>query len=77
MPDKFTYFSQQIHSDSRNGTRKVQKNTVSIKNGKGYKEIKDGTGRHRRTLKKSEIGKIRKNIFICGLFKNCRRTPQA
>ena len=73
MKDKFTYFSQQIHSEAKNGTRKVTKKTVQIKNGKGYKEVRDHTGRHRRSLKKKEIGKIRKNVFICGLFSDCRR----
>jgi hypothetical protein len=64
----FSYHSQQVHCE--NG--KTRRNIVTIKNGKGQKivEKKIGNKKTRKVmpLKKHEMQKIRKNIFIPNLF---------
>lgn len=75
----FVYKSEQVHSTNgitqsfgKMGTRR---NTVSIKNGKGFKavEIKDTKGRYYKKvpLTKKEIQCIQRNEFVPGLFRDC------
>jgi len=55
-------------------------NTVSIKNGKGYKlkETLDKSGkvmqRTRKNLSKKEIATVVKGKFLPGFWRNCNRT---
>lgn len=59
------------------GKRVVRK--VSINNGKGYKSISiKHRGKPNRTVRRricsSDIHKIRKGVFVRGLFRDCRHT---
>ena len=69
----FKYFSEQNHSVMVNGRAKTSRQTVSIKNGKGYKEVKNNHGTKRIPLKKKDIDRIRKNEFIPRLFNDCKK----
>jgi hypothetical protein len=70
---KFVYHSEQIHSEGG----KTRRNTVSIKNGKGYKCVEtygpDGKVKTKKkvALTAKELSCIRRNKFIPGLFKKC------
>lgn len=70
---KFDYHSEQINSKNN----KTRRNIVNIANNKGTKRVEeyDSQGKiihtREKPLNSSEIGKIKNNIFIPGLFKNC------
>jgi hypothetical protein len=76
MKDIFNYHSEQKHEViCKNGvcTKKVQR--VTIKNGKGIKEVivKGPKGKAKRSTKKlskKEVSAIKKYRFIPGLFKS-------
>lgn len=75
MKDIFNYHSEQKHEIiCKNGvcTKKIQR--VTIKNGKGIKEVivKGPKGKARKSVKKlskKEVGAIKKYKFIPGLFR--------
>lgn len=75
MKPIFNYHSEQKHEIiCKNGKCTKKMNSVTIKNGKGIKEVivKGPIGKAKRTTKrlsKKEIKAIRKNEFIPGLFK--------
>jgi hypothetical protein len=75
--DHFSYHSEQIHSEFKNNKGQTRKNSVSIKNGRGHKSVEifaaDGKliTRKEKALNPSELGCIRRNKFIPGLFKDC------
>lgn len=75
MSSKFSYHSEQVHTIIENGESAEKHNIVDIKNGKGTKKVTmktmKGTKSSTKKLSKSEIEKIRKNIFIPKLFKPC------
>lgn len=75
MTSKFSYHSEQVHSIMENGQVAQKHNIVDIKNGKGTKKVTMRSGKSTKSstkkLTKSEIEKIRKNIFIPSLFKPC------
>jgi hypothetical protein len=71
----FQYSSTQVHEVMENGEKKMKKNIVEIKNGKGSKTVElTENGKTRKSTKKlsnAEIQKIQQNQFIPGLFKSC------
>ena len=73
MSSEFDYHSEQINSKNN----KTRKNIVNIINNKGIKRVEeyDNQGKllHKRekALTKPQIHKIKNNIFIPGLFKDC------
>ena len=71
--NKFSYYSEQVHSIGVNGKQKTRRNIVNIKNNKGKKIIEEGNGksvtRKQKNLSKKEIKHIRQNKFIPGLFR--------
>ncbi len=75
----FEYTSDQVHSIHKNGKGYTRRNTVSIKNSKGFKavEIVDENGKVRSYKKKALTAKERKCIkrceFVPGLFKDCTK----
>ena len=80
--DHFSYHSEQIHSEFKNGVGQTRKNSVAIKNGKGHKSIEifsaDGKllSRKEKALSATELNCIRRNKFIPGLFKDCIKPLQ-
>jgi hypothetical protein len=75
--EHFSYHSEQVHSDFKNGKGQTRRNIVSIQNGKGVKAVEtyaqNGTlkGRKEKQLTKGELECIQKNKFVPGLFKDC------
>lgn len=75
MTQVFNYHSEQKHEIiCKNGKCTKKINRVTIKNGKGIKEVivKGPTGKAKRTTKrlsKKEIKSIKNYEFIPGLFK--------
>lgn len=73
----FSYHSEQVHSDFRNGKGQTRRNVVNVKDGKGTKSVEfyDASGkiksRKEKTLTSNELTCIKKNQFIPGLFKDC------
>jgi hypothetical protein len=69
----FNYHSEQVNQNEN----KTRKNIVNIKNNKGTKRVEeyDSAGKlirkSEKPLSKPQIRKIKKNIFIPGLFKDC------
>ena len=74
--EKFSYNSTQIHSNNKHTHKKI----VNIENGNGIKRVEeyDSTGKllHKieKPLAKTQIAKIKQNIFIPALFKDCCRS---
>lgn len=75
MAKIFNYHSEQKHEIiCKNGKCTKKINRVTIKNGKGIKEVivKGTTGKAKRSTKrlsKKEVNKIKNYEFIPGLFK--------
>jgi len=75
MKQIFNYHSEQKHEIiCKDGKCTKKINRVTIKNGKGVKEVivKGPTGKAKRTTKKlskKEVSDIKKRKFIVGLFK--------
>jgi hypothetical protein len=75
--DHFSYHSEQIHSSFKNGKGQTRRNIVNIKNGEGIKAMETYSAngklvkRKEKTLTASELGCIKRNEFIPGLFKDC------
>ena len=75
MAKIFNYHSEQKHEIiCKNGKCTKKINRVTIKNGRGVKEVivKGPTGKAKRTTKrlsKKEVNNIKKNKFIPGLFR--------
>ncbi len=75
--DHFSYHSEQVHSTFSNGKGETRRNTVSIKNGKGYKSVETYTAegklkkKAQKDLTVKELECIQRNKFIPGLFKDC------
>ena len=73
----FSYHSEQVHSEFRNGKGQTRRNIVNVKNGKGTKsvELYDVSGniknRKEKALSAKELSCIKGNKFIPGLFKDC------
>jgi hypothetical protein len=73
----FSYHSEQVHSDFHNGKGQTRRNIVDVKNGAGTKsvEVYDASGkvksRKEKVLTDTELGCIKRNQFIPGLFKDC------
>jgi hypothetical protein len=72
----FTFYSVQEHSNYFNGKGKTVRKEVNIKNGKGTKTVvmHNEKGKTRRSTVKigeNELEKIRRNIFVPGLFREC------
>jgi hypothetical protein len=73
----FSYHSEQVHSDFRNGKGQTRRNIVDVKNGAGTKsvEVYDASGKVKtkkeKVLTESELNCIKRNQFIPGLFKDC------
>jgi hypothetical protein len=73
----FSYHSEQVHSIYVKGKGQTRRNTVNIKNGKGYKAVETYTAdgklknREQKDLTKNELQCIKSNKFIPGLFKDC------
>ena len=69
----FNYHSEQVNANPN----KTRKNIVNISNNKGTKRVEeyDSTGalihEVEKPLTKPQIHKIKNNIFIPGLFKDC------
>jgi hypothetical protein len=75
-PHQFSFYSVQEHSQFLNGKSKTVRKEVNIQNGKGTKKviIRNNSKRTRRSvmpIKKDELEKIRRNIFVPGLFNEC------
>jgi predicted ribosome quality control (RQC) complex YloA/Tae2 family protein len=75
--NQFSYQSEQLTSEFKNGKGQTRRNSVSIQKGKGVKAVEiythDGTlkTRKEKQLTKTELECIQKNKFIPGLFKDC------
>ena len=75
MKQIFNYHSEQKHEIiCKDGKCTKKINRVTIKNGKGIKEVivKEPVGKAKRTTKKlskKEVSDIKKRKFIVGLFK--------
>ena len=73
------YYSSSLTFSSRNGKGEGKKNIVSVKNGKGFKQVEilnsagKTLGKTRRNLKKNEIETITRGKFMPGLWRNCSR----
>lgn len=69
----FQYHSEQLNTNKN----KTRRNIVTITNGKGSKRVEEYDSRGERIyevekpLTPSQINKIKKSIFIPGLFKDC------
>jgi hypothetical protein len=72
MTDKFQFYSDQTHSVMVNGRAKITRKTVSVKNGKGYKQLTTNHGTKRVPLKMREMKNIRKHQFMSGFFDACK-----
>ena len=72
----FNYHSEQINSNNNRTHKKI----VAIENNKGVKRVEeyDSTGslihNIEKPLNKTQISKIKQNIFIPALFKDCCRS---
>lgn len=71
------YFSSTERYSFKNGRKQGSKNVVSIKNGKGFKQV-DVLGPNgkvlnttRKKLTREEIGKIVEGRFLPGFWRNC------
>lgn len=72
----FTFYSVQEHSNLVNGKGKTVRKEVNINNEKGTKTVimRNERGKTRRSTVKigeNELEKIRRNIFVPGLFREC------
>lgn len=79
----FSYHSEQVHSEFRNGKGQTRRNVVNVKDGKGIKsvELYDASGkvkgRKEKVLTAKELNCIKTNQFIPGLFKDCVKPVKA
>lgn len=74
--DGFSFYSVQEHRHIVNGKGKTLIKEVNIKNGRGKKTVivRNEKGKTRKStipIKTDELDKIRRNIFIPGLFREC------
>ena len=77
MLEMHQYFSSTERYSFKNGQKRGSKNVVSIKNGKGFKQV-DVLGPNgkvlnttRKKLTQDEIGRIVEGRFLPGFWRNC------